>query len=477
MVARLGLGDLALLFGLLTPGHISKRPQYQGNHSKLRAALVRPLALGAAVAALIGIGLSENTAHSAFGTRFGSADRAVIIPTWSDPAATGAASSWQTLGPHELSATVKSVAIKKGGTLMEALVGAGADRGDAHEAITSLRDLYDPRRLKPGQQITVTFDPSNGEGEPPRLLAVAIDASVGHDVAARRGIDGTFLPFEIKKPLRREFARVRGTIDNSLYGAAERGGVPAAIIMRLIRLYSWDVDFQRDIQPADSFEIFFERLHNADGHAVKEGEIAYAVMTLSGSDLRLYRHQMADGTVDYFDEKGQSVRKALLRTPVDGARLSSRYGKRKHPVLGYNKMHRGVDFAAPKGTPIVAAGDGVIESAGRNGAYGKYVRIRHNQEYKTAYAHLSRIKQGIKRSRRVRQGDVIGYVGSTGRSTGPHLHYEVHRHGKRTNPMSVKLPTGMKLKGQELAAFQSHRAAIEKRIAQTPITTTIAAND
>lgn len=453
------------------------------------AAIARPFATRAlvlagaavAVAAVVPGSFIDSATYSAFGPILNAGPRSHAIRTWSDPALADRelARSWQTIGPHEIpdATVIKTVAVARGGTLMATLVKAGADRGEAHEAITSLRTFYDPRRLMPGQEITLTLTRDDGEDGPPRLMAVAVNASVEHDVVARRSADGSFFPLEIKKALRRDFERVRGTIDNSLYGAAERRGVPVGIIMELIRLYSWDVDFQRDIQPGDGFEIFFERVYNSAGAAVKEGEIVQAAMTLSGAELRLYRYELDDGTIDYFDEKGQSVRKALLRTPVDGARLSSGYGKRKHPVLGYTKMHRGVDFAAPSGTPIVAAGDGVIEVAGRNGAYGKYVRIRHNQEYKTAYAHLKGFRKGVRQGRRVRQGDIVGYVGSTGRSTGPHLHYEVHRNGRQTNPMSVKLPTGMKLAGQQLMAFQSYRAGIEERIAQTPIAATIVAHD
>jgi murein DD-endopeptidase MepM/ murein hydrolase activator NlpD len=170
---------------------------------------------------------------------------------------------------------------------------------------------------------------------------------------------------------------------------------------------------------------------------------------------------MADGAWDYFDDKGQSAKKALMRTPIDGARLSSSFGKRKHPVLGYTKMHKGTDFAAPPGTPIYAAGDGIIEMSGRNGSFGNYIRIRHNSEYSTAYAHMKSIKRGRTKGARVRQGEVIGYVGTTGRSTGPHLHYEMLVNGRQTNPMRVKMPSGIKLKGQELARFEATRDDIQ----------------
>jgi murein DD-endopeptidase MepM/ murein hydrolase activator NlpD len=175
----------------------------------------------------------------------------------------------------------------------------------------------------------------------------------------------------------------------------------------------------------------------------------------------VYRHATGDGLTDYFDAQGRSARKALMRTPIDGARLSSRYGKRRHPVLGYTRMHRGVDFAASRGTPIYAAGNGSITHAGRNGGYGKYVRIRHNGRYSTAYAHMSRYGRGIRRGRRVSQGRIIGYVGSTGRSTGPHLHYEILSEGRQVNPLTLKMPSGRKLAGAELDRYHNARARLE----------------
>ena len=191
------------------------------------------------------------------------------------------------------------------------------------------------------------------------------------------------------------------------------------------------------------------------------GQIVFAALTLSGERKPIYLHTLKNGVTDYFDEKGQSAKKALMRTPIDGARLSSSFGKRKHPILGYTKLHTGTDFAAPRGTPIYAAGDGSIDTAGWNGGYGKYVRIRHNSEYSTAYAHMKAIKSGIGKGKRVRQGQIIGYVGTTGRSTGPHLHYEIIRRGKKVNPMWVKMPSGQKLKGNEMARFEATREALK----------------
>ena len=313
-------------------------------------------------------------------------------------------------------------------------------------------------------------------GAAERLLSVAIPVTPEREVAAVRDPQGQFVPVDVTHALDREPVRATGTIDDSLFLAAERGGVPARIIMDAIRIFSWDVDFQREIRPGDSFELLFERLRDDDGEAVMVGEIIYASLTLSGKSLRLYRHQLDDGSTDYFDEKGHSVRKALLRTPVDGARLSSGFGRRRHPILGYTKMHRGLDFAAPSGTPIMAAGDGVVETAGTNGAYGKYIRIRHNSTYKTAYAHLESYARGIRSGTRVEQGQTIGFVGTTGRSTGPHLHYEVLTDGRQTNPRNIKLPTGQILENKALARFVERRLEIDGLLETTPAETQAAAN-
>ena len=193
-------------------------------------------------------------------------------------------------------------------------------------------------------------------------------------------------------------------------------------------------------------------------------------MTLSGSVKPLYEFELRPGRSDYFDDRGRSAKRPLLRTPIDGARLSSGFGKRRHPILGYTKVHRGVDFAAPTGTPIYAAGDGIITFRGRKGAYGKYIRIRHAAGYSTAYAHMSRYKKGVTQGRRVKQGEVIGYVGSTGRSTGPHLHYEILVRGRQTNPLTIKMPSGITLKGQDLARFQIKIANISALVSELHLT-------
>ena len=367
----------------------------------------------------------------------------------------------------------RRVTVRRGDTLMKVLRRAGAERGEAHASITAIGTVFNLRRLRIGQELTASFRrsaPADGaSGTAGELVSVTVEIDSESSVTASRTENG----FDVRKtvrPLDSILVRGDGRIDDSLFVSARRAGVPARIVMDVIHMFSWDVDFQRQIRRGDRFEILFERFRDDDGRPVKDGDILFASLSLSGADLPLYRFVAGDGdgAVDYYDPKGRSARKALMKTPVDGARLSSGYGKRRHPILGYTTMHRGVDFAAPSGTPIMAAGDGVVERASRYGAYGKYVRIRHNRTYKTVYAHLKSYARGVRPGKRVRQGQTIGYVGSTGRSTGPHLHYEVHRNGKQINPLRLKLPTGKVLKGRDLARFLDHKATIDVALDETP---------
>jgi murein DD-endopeptidase MepM/ murein hydrolase activator NlpD len=354
---------------------------------------------------------------------------------------------------------------------MALLVDAGADRQDAHRAITAMQKVYSPRKIKPGQSIHVSFsardaaaDAAGSEDRPPlELVSLRLQASPEQDIqVARAAAEDSFVARAVERPLTRHVTGRRGRIESSLFVAGQEADIPVPIMIDLIRAYSFDVDFQREIQTGDGFELVYENYYDRAGALAKTGDIIYAALTLSGTRLELYRFTPKSGRTDYFDASGQSARKTLMRTPIDGARITSGYGRRKHPILGYTKMHRGTDFAAPRGTPVYAAGDGVIELAGRKNGYGKYIRIRHNSTYKTAYAHLNGYAKTTRRGRRVKQGQVIGYVGSTGRVTGPHLHYEVMVNGRQANPLKIRLPSGEKLKGGELEAFQAARTEIER---------------
>ena len=362
------------------------------------------------------------------------------------------------------SAEQRVVMVRRGDTLLDLLLNAGIPRAEAHEAVSALRGVFNPRELRPGQEITLMIKPL-GTGEQPGLVGASFAANAERDINLSRDSDGRFTALGRDRDLRRELVRTTGTVRSSLFEAGSTAGVPGTIMVELIRALSYDVDFQRDIQPGDTFDLVFERFRDEDGRIAKDGNVLYGALTLSGNTKRVYRYVLRDGTVGYFNELGENVRKALLRTPIDGARLTSGFGTRTHPILGYSAMHKGVDFGAPQGTPIQAAGDGIVESAGRNGSYGLYVRIRHNSEYASAYAHLSRIATDVRQGERVRQGQVIGYVGSTGRSTGPHLHYEVMRRGTQINPLNVQLPTVRKLEGPELIQFRTAKADLDIHIA------------
>ncbi len=373
--------------------------------------------------------------------------------------------------PSEVRAGPYSFTFKvgPGDTIAGLLADAGISRQDAHAAIAALNRHYDPRLIRPGQKITITILPAIAEDSdalsPGRFLGLSLASDYGHEIIVGRRPGGGFQATKLERPLRRSVLRVAGKIRHSLFVAGGKAGIPAAVLAELIGAYSWDVDFQRDIRPGDGFEVMFKRFHDADGNLVHNGAIVHAALTLSGERHPVYLHTTADGQTDYFDEKGESARKTLMRTPIDGARLSSAFGKRRHPVLGYSRMHRGVDFAAPAGTPIYDAGQGSIVYAGRKGAYGNYIRLRHNRLYATAYAHMRRFARGMAKGRRVKQGQIIGYVGSTGRSTGPHLHYEILRQGRRVNPLKVTMPSGRKLKGKELKLFKAVKAEIDRRAA------------
>ncbi len=364
----------------------------------------------------------------------------------------------------------KAVMIGKGDTLFVALTKAGSAAGDAEAAIAAFRKVHNPRSLQIGQTLTLAFEPlvDDDKANAFRLAEIALDVAPDRDILVARQSDDSFHASEVARDLVRRLEKAEGQIQTNLYDAATEAGLPINILMEMVQIFSFDVDFQREIQKNDHFEVLYENLMNDKGETVALGPVLFTSLTLSGKKIGLYRHEPGNGPVDYFNVKGQGARKALMRTPINGARLSSGYGMRHHPVLGYNKMHRGLDFSAPRGTPIVAAGDGVIEVAGRNGSYGKYIRIRHNGTYKTAYAHMKGFARGMRAGKRVRQGQTIGYVGTTGRSTGPHLHYEVMRSGKRMNPRKLKLPTGQKLKGAELALFEGQVRKVRVLIAEVP---------
>jgi len=277
--------------------------------------------------------------------------------------------------------------------------------------------------------------------------------------------DDKFIVRKDVKTLYSELVFHEVEIDKSIYSSLKNINVPDNIIMSFVQLFSFDIDFQRDIRSKNQIRILFEQFKDKDGKLIKTGSIFFAEIVLTKDAYELYKFE-DNNDIEYFNSDGKSATKALMKTPINGARLSSAYGMRKHPILGYNKKHMGVDFAAPIGTPIMAAGTGHIEYVGTNGGAGKYIRIKHLNGYKTSYSHLSSYASGMQKNVRVKQGQTIGYVGSTGLSTGPHLHYEVIFNGEKINPMKMKLPSGKKLKGASLNNFLTERDRINSEISK-----------
>lgn len=364
------------------------------------------------------------------------------------------------LEPVHHGAGAAMVRLRRGDALHDALVRAGVAAAQSGAAVAAMAEVFDARSLRAGQTVTLYLGPSGGEASV--LRGFAFTPEPARTIHVSRKADGAYVARDLKTPLRRRIARATGEITESLYVDARRAGAHPITIAQIADVLAYTVDFQREIRPGDRFEIVFEDFIDPSGASVKVGELYYLSFTPAGRELAFWRHRPDnEDEAGFYNAKGESAKRFLMRTPINGARLSSHFGQRRHPVLGYTRMHKGTDFAAPRGTPIFAAGDGVIERANRFGSFGNYVRIRHADGYETAYAHLQKFHPRAKKGARVRQGQVIGYVGTTGRSTGPHLHYEVHRNGKAINPMTLRAPTGRTLTASDLAAFTVDKAFID----------------
>ncbi|MBS0384462.1 MAG: M23 family metallopeptidase, partial [Proteobacteria bacterium] len=293
-----------------------------------------------------------------------------------------------------------------------------------------------------------------------RLSGVAFRSEPGASITASRMVSGAFISRQVQMPVSFEITRISQPVEGGLYQTALRYGATDREINALANAFAYDVDFQRDVRPGDHFELVFERFYDDQGNTVRTGDMLFIALE-SRQGRREFYSFLAPGDAQptWYDADGSSARRFLMKTPINGARLSSGFGMRMHPVLGYSALHRGVDFAAPIGTPILAAGDGAVERAGPFSTYGNYVKIRHANGYETAYAHMSRV--AVRVGQRVRQGEIIGFVGDTGRATGPHLHYEVLKRGDQINPMALQVPNGRNLTGRALELFQIERARID----------------
>jgi len=365
--------------------------------------------------------------------------------------------------------------VKKGDTVTSILRDQGATPDECKAIAATLGARGRDGGLKEGEKLRILMAPASaapGARLQPYRVIVAND-TVAEAVAALSDL-GKYVAVDVSS-----INTVSDTADNknndddddddgsgvrlyqSIYETALRNKVPMPVIDDMIRIYSYDVDFQRKVQPGDSFDVFYAG-EDEGANVTEKNDVLYAALTVGGETKRYYRFQTPDdGIVDYYDETGKSAKKFLVRKPVNEAIMRSGFGGRRHPILGYVKMHTGVDWATAYGTPIFAAGNGVIEKIGLEGGYGKYIRIKHNNGYETAYGHMSAFAKGMEAGRRVRQGQVIGFVGSTGLSTGPHVHYEILVNGRFVDPMRIKLPRGRALEGAILAGFDKERDRLD----------------
>lgn len=359
--------------------------------------------------------------------------------------------------PHQANYTRK-LTIKSGDTLSDLLETVSFSQ--TSDAMKALKGHIDPKSLKAGEDVTVHYNWAQNLGE--HVSAMEFAPTPLTRVVLRQGVNGAFSVQKIEKSLSKQTRAAKATIRSSLYVDLRKAGVPDSIIAEFIKAYSYNVDFQRDIWAGDRVELLYNVEHTDDNDYVRGNDLIYAALYMRGKPSVIFRFEN-QGTVEYFDEKGNPVKKAFMRTPIDGARVTSGFGSRRHPVLGYTRMHKGVDFGAPTGTPIFAAGDGTVETAGWSNGYGKLVLIRHNGTYETAYGHMSAIN--VKPGQRVKQGQVIGRVGMTGIATGPHLHFEVRVNHGQVNPLKVaNMSIGNKLGGKQLARFKSTLASAKSSL-------------
>jgi murein DD-endopeptidase MepM/ murein hydrolase activator NlpD len=356
----------------------------------------------------------------------------------------------------------------------------GVTLASARALAAAIEPVYPGRLVRVGQNYTVTLDKEQDfyGNEVIAPVRVSFTPPGGEEVIVESDDDGRYMAMidgKQAKPASQvadaPHFRTRAKITSSLYATAKDNGVPTHIINAAMKVLGYEIDLQRQIQAGDTLELFYGI--PLTGSSTKRKVLHYAKLRSSGRDHIYYRYTDSEGKTAFYDENGISANKSLMRTPISGVRITSGFGMRRHPLLGYNKLHTGIDFGAPRGTPIKAAGDGVVEHAGWRGAYGRTVIIKHDGKYSTLYAHMSRTAS-LKPGQKVRQGQVIGYVGSTGRSTGPHLHYEVRKGGKPVNPKRVQIATTTRLTGKELANFNRHKNRIMAMMETAPSSVQIA---
>ncbi|MET3667996.1 peptidoglycan DD-metalloendopeptidase family protein [Caulobacter sp. 1776] len=357
-----------------------------------------------------------------------------------------------------------AVKVRPGETLQGAVQRAGVAPEEAQQVVAALQGAIDTVNIKAGMAFEAAVAQRRSQRGPARLIGLSMRTSPSSTLTVSRTFDGALRLRELEEKVRDEKKVACGEMNGSFYeSVASVGGTPA-VISEAAKLFSHKIDFSRDIHEGDRFCLVFDRKVTESGRTIEAGDLEYA--EVKGQKFYAFDRKDDDGKPQFFDELGKNIKGFLLRTPVDGARITSVFGMRKHPVLGYTRAHQGVDFGAGTGTPILAAGDGVVLEAKRWGGYGNWLRIRHSGQWDTGYGHISRYAPGIRPGVHVRQGQLVAYVGSTGLASGPHLHYEVWLKGQRINPIGAKVPQGTILGGSELASFKSQKARIDRLLAE-----------
>jgi murein DD-endopeptidase MepM/ murein hydrolase activator NlpD len=352
------------------------------------------------------------------------------------------------------------VEVRSGETFEHAVQRAGVAPDEAREAVAALSSAIDTVNIKAGMAFDAAIAKPRGQLGPARLIGLSLRTGPASALTLSRTFDGALRLRELDEKIRNVTTVADGELHGSLYESAERAGADPSMIAQVVTLFSHKLDFARDIQAGDHFSLVFDRTVTESGRTVETGNLRYAEIEANGQVTRFYAFER-DGKIEFFDEAGKNIKGFLLHTPVDGARITSAFGMRNHPVLGYTRMHQGIDFGAGMGTPVLAAGDGVVVEARRWGGYGNWLRIRHSGGWETGYGHLSRYAAGLRPGMHVSQGQLVAYVGSTGVATGPHLHYEVWLKGARINPAGAKVPQGTELAGAELARFNAQKTQID----------------
>lgn len=359
-----------------------------------------------------------------------------------------------------------------GDTLRTILENTKISSKDITKITNAFLTVYNPKKLKVGNAVQVEFVEKN-TGEHKQIKKLTIRASNAQEIIITMKSNGEYEAKIESIPLIRHIARLSGEINNSFIATASKMSLPHHIIMAMVKAYSYDVDFQRDMKQGNKIDILVDKYYTKDGKFSHYGNVLYSNLILSDRNVEIFQFGDKDEGFSYYNSSAISVKKEFLMTPINAARISSGFGMRKHPVLGYSRMHKGVDFAAPIGTPILAAGNGVIVFVGRKGGYGKYIKIKHNDTYSTAYAHMSKFARDVRNGLKVKQGQVIGYVGVTGITSGPHLHFEVLNMDRQINPKSLKAAPVIRLKGKQLLKFNTQKreilALLKKILPQTEI--------